>query len=231
MHPETSSFHLPHSEITITFDDVTCLLRLPIRGTLLGHGRLTKEEAKKMLIAELGADPDDALEEVERTRGAHLRFYFLQLRYDDELLAAHEAVGDEVKADIHRERALICCFLYLIGTQLFVDMSLSYTDVVYLRLGYYNTSQTLLAWERCLPTLRSCRVPVHSSPSEGTRCRILTGTDLIAWPSRTSYTSYPDHRETVPFDKIALYYEWLAVSSTIIARYLPDRVIRQFGYQ
>ncbi|XP_058747090.1 protein MAIN-LIKE 1-like [Vicia villosa] len=68
-HPEISSFHFPHGKITITLDDVACLLHLPIRGTLLGHGRLTKEEEMKMLIVELGCDPDDALEEVERTRG------------------------------------------------------------------------------------------------------------------------------------------------------------------
>ncbi|XP_058775901.1 protein MAIN-LIKE 1-like [Vicia villosa] len=131
-HPETSTFHLPHGEITITFDDVACLLHLPIRGILLGHGRLRKEEAMEMLIVELGDDPDDTLEEVERTRGAHARFGFLRKRYDVELLTAQETVGDEVETDIHKERALRHYFLYLIGTQLFVDTSSSYTDVVYL---------------------------------------------------------------------------------------------------
>ncbi|XP_058783596.1 protein MAIN-LIKE 1-like [Vicia villosa] len=74
-HPETSSFHLPHGEITITLDDITCLLHLPNRDIFLSHGRLTEEEAMEMLIGELGVDPDDALEEVERTRGAHVRFH------------------------------------------------------------------------------------------------------------------------------------------------------------
>ncbi|XP_058783698.1 protein MAIN-LIKE 1-like [Vicia villosa] len=101
-HPKTSSFHLPHGEITITLDDVACLLHLPIRGTLLDHGRLTKEEAMEMLIVELGCDPNDALEEVERTRGAYVRFHTLQRLYDVELLAAHQAAGDEVEADIRR---------------------------------------------------------------------------------------------------------------------------------
>ncbi|XP_058783887.1 protein MAIN-LIKE 1-like [Vicia villosa] len=76
-HLETSPFHLPHGEITITLDDVACLLHLPIRDTLLGHGRLMKVEAMEMLIAELGCDPNDGLEEVERTRGAHVRFHTL----------------------------------------------------------------------------------------------------------------------------------------------------------
>ncbi|XP_058742207.1 protein MAIN-LIKE 1-like [Vicia villosa] len=164
-HSETSSFYLPHNEITITIDDVACLLHLPIRGTLVGHGRLEKEEAMEMLIAELRVDPDDALEKVERTGGAHIRFGVLQRRYDVELLAAKEVVGDEVEADIHRERALRCYFLYLIDTQIFVDKSSSYTDVVYLtylsntvRIHEYNWRAALLAYnyyrlrEGCLDT-------------------------------------------------------------------------------
>ncbi|CAK8541612.1 unnamed protein product [Lathyrus sativus] len=31
-HLETSSFHMPFGEMTITLDDVSCLLHLPIRG-------------------------------------------------------------------------------------------------------------------------------------------------------------------------------------------------------
>ncbi|XP_058753780.1 protein MAIN-LIKE 1-like [Vicia villosa] len=104
-HRETSSFHLPHGEITITLDDVACLLHLPIKDTLLCHSRLTKAEAQEMLIAELGADPDDALEEVERTRGAH-----------------------KLEQATHKERVLRSYFLYLIGTQLFMDTSSTCTD-------------------------------------------------------------------------------------------------------
>ncbi|XP_058750872.1 protein MAIN-LIKE 1-like [Vicia villosa] len=76
-HPETSSFHLPHGEVNITLEDVACLLHIPIRGTLLSHGRLKKEEAREMLIKELGADPEDVLQELERTHGAHVMFHFL----------------------------------------------------------------------------------------------------------------------------------------------------------
>ncbi|XP_058742319.1 uncharacterized protein LOC131614782 [Vicia villosa] len=131
-HPKTSSFHLPHGEINITLDDIACFLHLSIRGTLLSHGRLTKEEAKVMLIEELGVDLDDALEEVEITRGADVRFHTLQRIYDVEILAALEAVSDEAEANIHKEWVLRCYLLYLIGTQLFVDMSSTYKDVVYL---------------------------------------------------------------------------------------------------
>ncbi|XP_058783827.1 protein MAIN-LIKE 1-like [Vicia villosa] len=146
-HPETSSFHLPHGEITIILDDVACLLHLPIRGTLFHHDRITKEEAQEMLIAELGADPNDALEEVQRIRGAHVRFSFLQRQYVAQLIAAH------------REQALRCYFLYLIGAQLFVDTSSSYIDIVYLtylsditHIHEYNWGATTLLVRGEVPT-------------------------------------------------------------------------------
>ncbi|XP_058782830.1 protein MAIN-LIKE 1-like [Vicia villosa] len=132
-HPETSLFHLSHGEVTITLEDVTCLMHIPIRGILFGHGRLTKEEAREMLIEELGVDLKDALEEVERTCGAHVRFHFLTRQYKAELLTAHAGAGDEAEVDIHRQRVLRCYFLFLLGIQLFVDTSSSYTYVVYLR--------------------------------------------------------------------------------------------------
>ncbi|XP_058749787.1 protein MAIN-LIKE 1-like [Vicia villosa] len=132
-HPETSSFHLPYSEITITLDGIACLLHIPIRGTLLAHGRMTKEEAREVLIAEVGADPEDALEEVEKTCGAHVRFSFLTRRYEAELLAAQQAAGDLVDENIHKQWVLRCYFLFLLGTQLFVDTISLYTYVVYLR--------------------------------------------------------------------------------------------------
>ncbi|XP_058761986.1 protein MAIN-LIKE 2-like [Vicia villosa] len=86
----------------------------------------------EMLMEELRVDLDDALEEVERTRGAHVKFQTLQRIYHTELTATHQAAGDEADADIHRERVLRCYFLYLIGTQLFMSTSSTFTDVVYL---------------------------------------------------------------------------------------------------
>ncbi|XP_058747071.1 protein MAIN-LIKE 1-like [Vicia villosa] len=152
-HLETSFFHLRHGEITITLDDIACLLHLPIKGILLSHSRLTKEEAMEMLIEELGNDPTVALQEVKRTHEAHARYHTLQQIYDVELLAAHQAVGEEVKADIHREWVFRCYLLYSIGTQLFVDTSSTYTDIVYLtylsdiaRVHEYNWGAATLAY-------------------------------------------------------------------------------------
>ncbi|XP_058784719.1 protein MAIN-LIKE 1-like [Vicia villosa] len=197
-HPETSYFHLPHGEITITLDDVACLLNLPIKSTLLGYDRLTKEEVMEMMIEELGASPADALEKVERTRGAHVRFHFLQRIYDAELLAAHEAVGDEAEVNIHRERVLRCYFLYLIGTQLFVYTSSTYTEVAYLaylsdlaRVHEYNWGADTLAYNYhilgvgCLWKERS----VAGSCTLLVGCILQQFPDIIGWGEVLGYTA------------------------------------------
>jgi len=43
-HEETSNFHLPVGEMTITLDDVACLLGIPITRRLLPDKELTREE-------------------------------------------------------------------------------------------------------------------------------------------------------------------------------------------
>lgn len=56
LHTETSSFHLPLGEMSITLDDVSCLLHLSIRGKLLDHGRISKDEALKLIVDYPGVD-------------------------------------------------------------------------------------------------------------------------------------------------------------------------------
>jgi len=70
-HEETSSFHLPFREMTVTLDDVSCLLHLPIDGMLLSHETITRDDAVDSMVTHLGSDPGDALLEVTRTKGAH----------------------------------------------------------------------------------------------------------------------------------------------------------------
>ncbi|XP_058777070.1 uncharacterized protein LOC131651420 [Vicia villosa] len=239
--PETSSFHLPHVEIIITMDDIACLLHLPIRGILLSHGRLTKEEAMKILIEELEVDLVDALEEVERTREVHGRFHAFQHIYDEELLAVHQSTSEEAETDIHRERVLRTYLLYflrhsaLCGYEL--DVHRRRLRDILIRphtcpLEYYNTPPILLVGERCRVTLRTYRVPKPSSPLRGNQVSDPYRHCLDRMAAEDiHFDCYTDHHETVPFDEIVLYCVWLDANSTIIVRYLLKRVMRQFGYQ
>ncbi|MCI54329.1 hypothetical protein A2U01_0075579, partial [Trifolium medium] len=46
---------MPTEEITVTVDDVSSLLHLPLRGRLLDHTSLTKEEGVVVMVDLLGA--------------------------------------------------------------------------------------------------------------------------------------------------------------------------------
>jgi hypothetical protein len=52
-HKETNNFHLPVGEMTITLDDVACLLCIPITGKLLPDIELTREEGLEMMQEDL----------------------------------------------------------------------------------------------------------------------------------------------------------------------------------
>ncbi|CAL5209595.1 unnamed protein product [Lathyrus oleraceus] len=71
--------------MSITLEDVSCLLHLPIKGRFLDRGRITKDEALEMMVDHLGDDPREAKNELDRTRGTHARFEYLKKIYTVEL--------------------------------------------------------------------------------------------------------------------------------------------------
>ena len=81
--------------MSITLDDVSCLLHLPIRGRFLDHGRMTKDEALEMMVEYLGADLGEVMDELDKTRGDRARFVYLKKVYDDALLSAQQDDGDD----------------------------------------------------------------------------------------------------------------------------------------
>ena len=69
-HSETSTFHLPVGELTITLDDVSSLLHLPITGALHNFHALSTEEAIFLLTELLEVSAEEARAETTRSRGA-----------------------------------------------------------------------------------------------------------------------------------------------------------------
>ncbi|XP_022632443.1 uncharacterized protein LOC106779842 [Vigna radiata var. radiata] len=67
-HFETSSFHLPVGEMTITLDGVSTLLHLPVLGQLCDLEELEFEEARTVLIDLLGVDGGTTDAEMEDAR-------------------------------------------------------------------------------------------------------------------------------------------------------------------
>ena len=87
-----------------------------------------------MIVDYLGVDPEDAIKEFEKTRGAHVRFEFPKKVYTAELLRVKQARCDDEKVGLHREYDMRVYMLYLVDIMIFVDKSATYVDVIYLRV-------------------------------------------------------------------------------------------------
>src|SRR3954463_9887039 len=145
-HRETSSFHLPVGEMTITLHDVQCLLHLPIRGTLLDHSRIQRIEAIEWMTLYLGMEPEVADYECQTTSGPHIRFTTLSAYFEHHLVttAESEEANDVLFTQYHRGCALRCWYMFVVGAALFVDKSARYVDVTYLR--YFMDLTTVYQW-------------------------------------------------------------------------------------
>jgi len=148
-HEETSSFHLPFGEMTVTLDDVACLLHLPIDGMLLSHGSISRDEAVELMETYLGSSTSDVVKEVEKTKGAHCRISYLERIFKERLkeqrdLATEYGVTQEVQR--LRDQAVHIYLLYLVGITIFSDKSQWVVDVVYLR--YFRDLDLVAGYSR-----------------------------------------------------------------------------------
>ncbi|CAL5209205.1 unnamed protein product [Lathyrus oleraceus] len=106
--------------MSITLDDVSCLMHLSIRGRLLDHGRIIRDEAVEMMVTYLGSDLGDSMKEVEDTLGCHDRFVFLDRLYNQQLTAVSQTTGDDERVMQHKAYSLRAYLLYLVVIFFFV---------------------------------------------------------------------------------------------------------------
>jgi len=76
-HKETSSFHLPVGEVTITFDDVASLLHLPIIGAFHSFKVLHMDEVVLLLVELLEVSANEANVETIQCHGAYVWLLWL----------------------------------------------------------------------------------------------------------------------------------------------------------
>ena len=70
---ETSSFHLPVGEVTITLDDITPLLHLPIVGTFHNFKQLHVDDVINMLVELLEVSTVDARTKTIQCHDSYVR--------------------------------------------------------------------------------------------------------------------------------------------------------------
>ncbi|XP_028222363.1 serine/threonine-protein phosphatase 7 long form homolog [Glycine soja] len=71
-HRETSSFHLPVRELTITLDDVSSLLHLPVIGDFHAFEPLHVDDAVQMLVDLLMMSPESTRTETVQCHGSYV---------------------------------------------------------------------------------------------------------------------------------------------------------------
>lgn len=82
-HKETSFFHLPFGEMTITFDDGSYLLHIPLAGSFFTGLSISQDLACMIVVQNLGITNEQVIKEFRFNRGAHFRLSWLRDRYDD----------------------------------------------------------------------------------------------------------------------------------------------------
>ena len=71
-HKETSSFHLPVGEVTITLDDVALLLYLPIIGAFHSFEALHVDQVMDLLVDLVEVSSQEARDETFQFHGAYV---------------------------------------------------------------------------------------------------------------------------------------------------------------
>ncbi|XP_028246744.1 protein MAIN-LIKE 1-like [Glycine soja] len=119
-HRETSSFHLPVGEVSITLDDVASLLHLLIVGAFHTFEPLHVDEAVLMLVELLEVSGEVARAETAQCHGPYVCLSWLRDIYQTICQARHWTPA---------ARAYV---LHLLGCTLFANKSATHVHVVFL---------------------------------------------------------------------------------------------------
>ena len=121
-HAKTNSFHLPVGELTITLDDVSIFLHLPIMGQFYMYPSLDSAAATNLLVDSLCVDWGVAAIETHHCRGGHVRLRWLREMYKDTCTKRQWTVAAQAY------------LLHLGGCTIFADKSATSFSVSYFGL-------------------------------------------------------------------------------------------------
>ncbi|XP_014511740.1 protein MAINTENANCE OF MERISTEMS-like [Vigna radiata var. radiata] len=257
-HFETSSFHLPVSEMTVTLDDVSSLLHLLVLGQLCDLEDVDFEESRCTIV-----DDGRASAELHAAHGAKVRLSWLRDIYVEHC----EQQQWEYAARTYLLHLVGCSiFADKTGTSIRVSYLLLFRDVhacgryalgvaalayMYEQVGDANLASTrqmegyltlLQSWiYEHFPTLGRRRLVSSymedkpraakwESPRQGsTLLEVRVHLDALTYDLVICYP-YESHRETRPFYGVCIFSGWIRIGDTL-CRHFPERVLRQFGFQ
>ncbi|KAJ1435828.1 Aminotransferase-like, plant mobile domain [Sesbania bispinosa] len=205
-HRETSNFHLPVGEMTITLDDVFTLLLLPVIGRLLSLPALGKDEGKQLLVSALKVSHEDAFIETEITRGAYARLSWLRDVYNSNLQQRNLNAAASVY------------LLHLVGCTIFADKSATAVRVTYLELFRDLSLVGNIAWGAA--TLAYLYEQLKDASCHNTRQLAGYPTLLQAWilehfPHIMHIERSPDYVDGMPLCRRLRPHRPLLISSSL----------------
>ena len=121
--PETTTFHLPFGEMTITLDDVASILHIPVTGSMISFSQPLRVDNANALL--LGTIDVEASRETEQCRSPSVRLLWLR---DNFSTITDDSSDDDI------EFATRAFLLHLVGCTLFADKSATSVLIVYLEL-------------------------------------------------------------------------------------------------
>eukprot|EP00256_Glycine_max_P066601 XP_025981196.1 uncharacterized protein LOC102665224 [Glycine max] len=133
-HRETSSFHLPVGELTITLDDVSSLLHLPVIGDLHAFEPLHVDDAVQMLVDLLMVSLESVRAETAQCRGPYVRLQWVRDIYERRCQAGHWTATARTY------------LFHLLGCTLFANKSATNVHVVYLEALHDLSMTKRYAW-------------------------------------------------------------------------------------
>ncbi|XP_028053882.1 protein MAIN-LIKE 1-like [Camellia sinensis] len=135
--PKINTFHLKVGEMTMTLDDVGTILGIPITGRSVSATTLTDQQAHALVVAALGVDDAEAIEELSSARGQSIKLEWLRRKFSG-------------CKDSDTKESIVCVaiayLLFLLGCTLFSDKSGTRVLVVYLQLLMDVTDIHTYAW-------------------------------------------------------------------------------------
>ncbi|XP_058772053.1 protein MAIN-LIKE 1-like [Vicia villosa] len=245
---------MPFDEMTITLDDVSCLLHIPIRGELVDPDKVVIDYDAIHLVVELfGVSLSDASSEVSSVRGPYYKLDWLKQVFEQ------QRVADNFTGAV---RAYI---MLLLGCTILADKTLTLVKAKYLPLlrdldgcgRYFWGAAALVALYRYLgdASFYSCKqlggyasllqrgtygiCGIGSPLARAMRWEYRQGTQKVdeiravldqLTPRDVIWRHFEDHRQHRLFDDICLYRGGLKWYGTVVL-YLSDRCPRQFGYR
>nr|XP_004498714.1 protein MAIN-LIKE 1-like [Cicer arietinum] len=199
-HRETSSFHMPFGEMTITLDDMANLLHISPRGKFFDAPvNMNTNNAARAAYEHLGATWEEALAEINYNKCAQYRLQWLRDLYS-RLIQTNQF-----------EYAARTYMLHLVGSTIFADKTHTRVEAEYCWIYEHFPSICKRGDRGAVPAhlLRACR---------WTAKHVVEG-GLMTYRRRLDALSLED---------ISMFSGYLRFGGVSVM-YLPERCLRQFG--